>query len=77
MIRIVVQNDIADQIRKSEGQVELVDDRGERVGVIRRPPTDDEVSFAKSRIGSKGPKFTINELIAKVEYAGSWTRLSW
>jgi hypothetical protein len=39
MIRIVVQADVADQIRRSQGQVELVDDLGNRVGVVRRPPS--------------------------------------
>ena len=67
MIRIVVESQVADQIRRAEGQVELVDDQGNRVGVVRRPPTQDEVEFAKSRMGSKGPKLTVDELIAKVE----------
>jgi hypothetical protein len=67
MTRIVVQADVADQIRRSEGQVELVDDQGNRVGVVRRPPTEDEIRYAKSRIGSPGPKFTVDEAIAKVE----------
>ena len=67
MIRIVVQADIADQIRRSEGQIELVDDQGNRVGVVRRPPTEEEINYAKSRLGSKGPKLTVDELITKVE----------
>ena len=67
MTRIVVQAEMADQIRRSEGQVELVDDLGNRVGVVRRPPTEDEVKYAKSRIGSAGPKFTVDEVIAKIE----------
>jgi hypothetical protein len=67
LIRIVVQADVADQIRRSEGQVELVDDQGNRVGVVRRPPTEDEIAYAKSRVGCMGPKFTVDELIAKVE----------
>ncbi len=67
MIRIVVHPDLANQIRGAEGQVELVDDQGNRIGVVRRPPTDDEIEFAKSRMGSKGPKVTVDELIAKVE----------
>ncbi len=67
MIRIVVQADVADQIRRSEGQVELVDDQGNRVGVVRRPPTEDEIKYAKSRVGSPGPKFTVDEVMAKVE----------
>ena len=67
MIRIVVENDVAEQIRRSDGQIELVDGQGRRVGVVRRAPTDDEIMVAKSRVGTKGPKFTVDELIAKVE----------
>jgi hypothetical protein len=67
MIRIVVQTDIAEQIRRSEGLIELVDDQGNRVGVVRRPPSDDEINFAKSRIGIAGLKLTIDDVIAKVE----------
>ena len=67
MNRIVVQAEMADQIRRSEGQVELVDDLGKRVGVVRRPLTEDEIKFAKSRTISEGPKFTIDEVIAKIE----------
>ena len=67
MIRIVVQTNIAEQIRQSDGHVELVDDQGNRVGVVRRPPTAEEVQFAKSRVGGSSPKFTIDELVAKVE----------
>jgi len=67
MIRIVVQADVADQIRRSDGQIELVDDLGNRVGVVRRPPTEEEIEYAKSRVGSTGPKFTVEELIAKVD----------
>ena len=58
---------MADQIRRSEGQVELVDGLGNRVGVVRRPPTEDEIKFAKSRTSSEGPKFTVDEVIANIE----------
>jgi len=67
MIRIVVENGVADQIRKADGQIELVDNRGEPIGVVRRPPTSDEISLAKARMGAEGPKFTIEQLIEKVE----------
>lgn len=66
MIRIVVQADVAEQIRHADGQIELVDEQGRRVGFARRPPTDEEVEFAKGRAGRGGPKFTVDELIAKV-----------
>ncbi len=67
MIRIVVESDLADQIRRADGQVELVDDQGNRIGVVRRRPTEDEIAFAKSRIGSEGPRVTVDKLIAKLE----------
>ncbi len=67
MIRIVIQNEIAEQIRHSDGQVELVDTQGQRVGIVRRPPTPQEIEFAKSRSGTKGPKFSVDEVITKVE----------
>jgi hypothetical protein len=67
MIRIVLQNDVAEQIRRSDGQIELVDDQGRCVGVVRRPPTEQEVQFAQGRVGGNGPTFTVDELIAKVE----------
>lgn len=67
MIRIVVQNDVAEQIRQSDGQIELVDLHGRCVGIVCRPPTEQEIQFAKGRVGSQGPTFTVDELIAKVE----------
>jgi hypothetical protein len=67
MTRIVVQSEVAEQIRQSDGPIELVDDQGHRVGMVRRPPTEQEIEFAKARIGKKGPKFTIEEVIAKIE----------
>ena len=67
MIQIIIQADIADQIRRSEGQVELIDDKGNRIGVIRRLPTEDEVQIARSRIASPGPKLTMDEVISKLE----------
>ena len=45
MIKIVVQSEIAEQIRHSDGPIELVDDQGMRVGVVRRPPTDQEIAL--------------------------------
>lgn len=66
MIKIVVQTDIADKIRNANGQVELVDDQGNRVGVVRRPPTQVEIEFAKSRVGSSGSKVSFDELFEQV-----------
>lgn len=67
MIRITVQAVVADQIRRSDGRVELVDEKGNRLGIVQCPATDEEVQFAKSRMGTPGPKVTFDELIARVE----------
>lgn len=67
MIQIKIQADVAEQIRHADGDVELVDDRGIRVGYLRRWPTPEEIQFAKSRLNSDGPKLTIDQLIQKVE----------
>lgn len=67
MIKIVVQPNVADQIRRSNGQIELIDADGNRLGFVRRPPTESEIAFARSRVGNTGPKFTIEEVIKKVK----------
>ena len=67
MIRIVVEPSMAEQIRRAEGQVELVDADGNRLGVVRRPPTEEEIQFAKSRVGRTGQKLTMDEVIATLD----------
>ena len=67
MTKIILQAEIADQIRQSDGPIELVDAQGACVGIVRRPPSEEEIAFARSRVGHAGPKFTVAELIAKVE----------
>ena len=67
MTKIVLQAEVAEQIRKSVEPIELVDDQGIRIGIVRRPPTEQEIEMARARMFSEGPKFTIDELIAKVE----------
>lgn len=67
MIRIVVPGDVAERLRRSSGEIELVDEDGIRLGMVRRPPTEAEIQAARLRMGSHGPKVTIDDLIAKVE----------
>ena len=67
MVQIIVKADVADQIRQADSQIELVDEKGNRLGIVRRPPTADEIQYAKSRMGKLGPKVTMDELIARVE----------
>ena len=67
MTKILLQAEVADQIRQTDGPIELIDDMGRCVGIVRRPPSERDIETAKSRIGKTGPKFTVAELIAKVQ----------
>ena len=63
-----IQNDprIADQIRAGEGPIELIDSNGKMIGVVRRPPTDDEVARAKEHSSRGRQTLTRAQLMAKV-----------
>ena len=64
MTKILLQADVAEQIRQSDGPIELIDDAGRCVGIVRRIPSEHDIETAKSRIGKAGPRFTVAELIA-------------
>ena len=66
MTKILLQADLAEQIRESDGPIELMDDTGKCVGIVRRIPSGRDIETAKSRVGKTGPKFTVAELIAKL-----------
>lgn len=67
MTKIVLQAKLADRIRLLDGPIELVDDQGIQRGVVRRPPKMKEIELARARIGSEGPRFTVDQLIEKVK----------
>lgn len=67
MLKIIVEERIAEEIRNSPGSLELVDQTGKTIAFANRPPTAEEIEFARSRMGSTGPKFTFDELIEKIE----------
>jgi hypothetical protein len=54
MTKIAVANEIADQIRRGEGPIELVDPTGQTVGIVRRPPTEAEIERARARASRGG-----------------------
>jgi hypothetical protein len=49
MTKVAIADEVAAQIRSSEGPIELVDANGETIGVVRRPPTEAEIERARSR----------------------------
>jgi hypothetical protein len=68
MTRVRVADDVAAQIRNSEGPIELIDGRGQTIGIVRRPPSASEIERAKSRASQGGKRLTWAEVVAKFPY---------
>jgi len=66
MIKIELNDQIAKQIRTGEGPIELVDGSGQTIGVVRRPPTANEIARAKARASHGGQTLTWEQLLTKV-----------
>jgi len=67
MTKVSVADDLAAKIRSGEGPIELVDAKGQTIGVVRRPPTDAEIERAKSRASRDGKRLSWAQLVAKVK----------
>ena len=67
MIKILLDEIIVKQIRNGEGPIELVDGSGQTIGVVRRPPTAEEIARAKARASRGGPTLTWEQLMARVQ----------
>jgi hypothetical protein len=67
MTRVAVADDIALQIRNSEGPIELIDPSGQTIGIVRRPPTDSEIERARRRASQDGKRLTWAQVVAKVQ----------
>ena len=67
MTRISVADDVASKIRESEGPIELVDASGQTIGIVRRPPTESEITRAKSRASQGGQRLTWDQVVAKLQ----------
>ncbi|MGV3486304.1 MAG: hypothetical protein ACO1RT_17930 [Planctomycetaceae bacterium] len=66
MTKVAVAEEIAERIRNSEGPIELVDSRGQTIGVVRRPPTQAEIARARSRASKDGERLSWAQVAAKV-----------
>lgn len=66
MTKVAIAEEIAAQIRESEGPIELVDAKGQTIGVVRRPPTNAEIERARSRASRGGNRLTWNQVVAKL-----------
>ncbi|MFO7903273.1 MAG: hypothetical protein R6U98_11460 [Pirellulaceae bacterium] len=71
MTRVAVADDIALQIRNSEGPIELIDPSGQTIGIVRRPPTESEIERARSRASQDGKRLSWAQVVAKVQDGAS------
>jgi len=71
MTKVVVTEEVAAQIRMSEGPVELIDANGRAIGLVRRSPTEDEVERARSRASRGERRLPWDELVAHVRDGAS------
>ena len=67
MTRVSVADDVATQIRASEGPIELIDASGQTIGIVRIPPTKAEIERAKNRASQGGIRLSWAQVVAKVQ----------
>ncbi len=67
MTKVAIAEEVAAQIRNSEGPIELVDADGKIIGVVRRPPTEAEIERARSRATRDGKRLSWAQVVAKVK----------
>jgi hypothetical protein len=67
MDQIVTTNEFAKQLANMEGMIELVDEKGNRLGVLTRPPSDEDVRIAKERRTANKPGMTTAELLQRLK----------
>ena len=66
MTKIQIDPSTTKQILASEGPIELVDSNNQTIGVVRRPPTIDEIARAKQRSSQGGETLTWAQLMSKI-----------
>ena len=71
MTKLTITEEIAAQIRSSEGPIELVDSQGQTIGIVRRPPTETEIQRARERASKQGARLTWAHVAAKVRHGAA------
>jgi hypothetical protein len=66
MVQIVVTSEQASRIKASGDAIEIVDDKGNRVGYFTKPFTDAEIEEAKSRAANEPMGRTTEEVLKRL-----------
>ena len=67
MVRIEVSADVARRIMESGESIEIVDDRGRRLGFVGRPISDDEIAEARRRADTEEGGSTLDEVWSRIK----------
>ncbi len=70
MVRIEVDAETARKIELALEPIELVDDRGRRIGFFARPISSEEVAEAKRRADAKGEASSLDEVWNRIKSIG-------
>jgi hypothetical protein len=66
MVQIVVTPEQARQIEQSRGSIEIVDQRGNRIGCYTQPFTNAEIAEAKRRSRTESGGRTTKEILDRI-----------
>ena len=63
MVQIVASDELLRVLKSAEGVVEFVDAQGKRVGMLVRPPSEEDIRLAKQRLGGDANRYTTEEVV--------------
>ena len=63
MIRIVATADQIRQLKQATDGIELVDENGNRLGIVARDVDLEDVRIARERLGSDQPRLSYTEVL--------------
>jgi hypothetical protein len=66
MTKLQIDQTIAEQIRGDDSLIELIDSKGQTVGVVRRAPTELDIERAKQRASQGGETLTWAQVRTKL-----------
>jgi len=64
MVQVIATAEQAKLLTESQERVEIVDANGKSLGMIVRPPSEDDLRIAKRRIEQGGTRYTTDEVIS-------------
>jgi hypothetical protein len=71
MIRIVATEEQAKRIAEAQETIEFVDSKGNPLGLLAKPLSDDDIRIARERLSSDEERRPTGAVIARLESLGS------